>query len=71
MSDSDSRAMLDAEFALRSLAIEALSICHEAGMSEASIYVTPEYGEDDDWWKVSYSKDGKIHTSACFLAEEL
>lgn len=50
------------EFALRSLAIEALDICRDSGFRTASISVImadDNDEEDYDWWKVMFdTNDG-------------
>ena len=48
----------DAEFVLRSLAIEALAVCSEAGISMATITAIPHGADDDaDWWHVVYEPE--------------
>lgn len=50
------------EFALRSLAIDMLSICSDAGLRSARISVIlkdEKDPEDYDWWKLDYeTQDG-------------
>lgn len=59
-----------AEFAFRSLAIEALEICRSSDISGVTVTVIPSEGEPDgfDWWKVSFSlPDGKyVQVSTCY-----
>lgn len=57
---------IEAEFELRSLAIEAMAICTQAGMEQADITVIPASGSDGDWWKVSYEKDGETFVTSCY-----
>lgn len=57
---------LEAEFDLRSLVIEALATCEEAGFEMATITVIPASGDDGDWWKVSYEKDGETYVTTCY-----
>ena len=61
----------DAEFALRSLAIEALAVCSEAGVPTATVTVLPSSGDgDSDWWKVSFeTRDGKRVTVSAMYEE--
>lgn len=63
MTDGFSCNATAAEFALRSLAIEALGICQDADLKCATISVIPaDDGDSDDfdWWKVSFEEsDGK------------
>ena len=60
----------EAEFALRSLAIEALAVCSEARLPTATITAIPSQGNGDtDWWKVSFEKGGKRVTVSAVYEE--
>ena len=51
---------IDAEYALRSLGIEALAICNEAGFEMVTITAIPSDGVcDDDYYKVVYHTDDR------------
>lgn len=51
---------IDAEYALRSLGIEALAICNDAGFEMVTITAIPSDGDcDDDYYKVVYHVDNR------------
>ncbi len=62
---------IEAEFALRSIAIEALAICSEVGFELASITVIPSDGTDDDYWKTTYQTDNETVIVSTSYGEEV
>lgn len=60
----------DAEFVLRSLAIEALAVCSEAGISMATITAIPRGADDDaDWWQVVYEPEEGMRMTVSSMYE--
>lgn len=59
----------DAEFILRSLAIEALATCTVAGIDQATITAIPTHDHDGDWWKVAWYKGDQCMTASCSFDE--
>jgi hypothetical protein len=58
----------EAEFALRALAIEALSVCSEIGFETVAITAIPadsNHADDTDYWHVSWRKDGQDLSVSC------
>lgn len=62
----------EAEFALRSMAIEALAICNQAGIARASITVVPQGNDDDgDWWHIDISQGDESVSVSCSYGEDV
>ena len=48
----------EAEFLLRSLAIDMLEICEKADITLAEVKVMPNNSFDESWWHVSFVTKG-------------
>lgn len=72
-SEENELALTRAEFAMRSLAIEALQICVDANLEGAGLTVIPadpNDPEDADWWRVTINqRGGKTINATCRYPE--